>query len=85
MESSWAKALLETGRSSRGVVDIDGFVELFVAWLACLPVRVVYVSLWWGGRCGVVGLRNGDCAGRHGAARARPYVGASHTPEDNLA
>ena len=29
--SSWAKALLETGRSSRGVVDIDGFVELFCA------------------------------------------------------
>ena len=49
-----------------------------VAWLACLPagVGVVYESLWWGGMgWGVVGLRNGDCAGRHGGAPASTYVG----------
>ena len=53
-----------------------------LAWLACLPagVGVVYESLWWDGRCGVNGLRNGDCAGRHGGAPARPYVGGiAHT------
>ena len=58
-------------------------VRLGLAGLACLPagVGVVYESLWWGGmEWGVVGLRNGDCAGRHGGAPARAYVGGiAHT------
>ena len=33
------------------------------------------MSLCGGMGCGVVGLRNGDCAGRHGGAPASPYVG----------
>ena len=68
-----------------GWVGVDGFVELFcaacasgAAWLdllACLLGWGRYMSLCGGVGCGVVGLRNGDCAGRHGGAPARPYVG----------
>ena len=51
-----------------GWVGVDGFVCKVVlccvcfwcglAWLACLPagVGVEYESLWWGGRCGMIGL-----------------------------
>ena len=38
------------------------------------------MSLCGGVGCGVVGLRNGDCAGRHGGAPASKYVGGiAHT------
>ena len=70
------------GRRLCGVVLCCVCFWYGLAWLACLPARVdvVYESLWWGGRCGVVGLRNGDCAGRHGGAPARAYVGGiAHT------
>ena len=73
-----------------GFVEFDGFVELFCAacvsgavWLdllACLLGWGWSMSLWGGVGCGVVGLQNGDCAGRHGGAPARPYVGGiAHT------
>ena len=46
----------------------------------------INVSLWWGGVWGVVWLGCGTgCAGRHGGAPASTYVGASHTPDDDLA
>ena len=50
--------------------------------LACLLAcwGGINVSLWWGGvECGT------GCAGRHGGAPASPYVGASHTLDDDLA
>ena len=56
--------------------------------LACLLAcwGGINVSLWWGGVWGVVWLGCGTgYAGRHGGAPARPYVGASHTPDDDLA
>ena len=61
-----------------------------LAWLglACLLAcwGGINVSLWWGGVWGVVWLGCGTgCAGRHGGAPARLYVGASHTPDDDLA
>ena len=80
-----------------GGVGIDGFAELDcpacvsgATWLgfACLLAcwGGINVSLWWGGVWGVVWLDCGmGCAGRHGGAPARPYVGASHTPDDDLA
>ena len=46
--------------------------------LACLLVlwgRYMSLCGCGGVGCGVVGLRNGDCAGRHGGAPARAYVG----------
>ena len=50
-----------------------------VAWLGLLAFLLVlwgrYMSLFGGVGCGVVGLQNGDCAGRHGGAPARAYVG----------
>ena len=85
------------GRSRKGGVSIDGFGELNgpacvsgAAWLgfSCLLAcwGGINVSLWWGGVWGVVWLGCGTgCAGRHGDAPARPYVGASHTPDDDLA
>ena len=74
----------------QGGVGVDGFVELFcaacvsgAAWLGLLAFLLGwgwYMSLCGGVGCGVVGLRNGDCAGRHGGAPARAYVGGiAHT------
>ena len=83
--------------AKEGGVGVDGFVELDgsacvsgAAWLglACLLAcwGGINVSLVWGGVWGVVWLGCGmGCAGRHGGAPASPYVGASHTPDDDLA
>ena len=71
-------------------VGVDGFVELFcaacvsgAAWIGLLAFLLGwgrYMSLCGGVGCDVVGLQNGDCAGRHGGAPARLYVGGiAHT------
>ena len=81
--------------AKKGGVGVDGFLGLMVMrvflvrlGLACLLAcwGGINVSLWWGGVWGVVWLDCGTgCAGRHGGAPASPYVGASHTPDDDLA
>ena len=80
-----------------GGVGIDGFAEFDgstcvsgAAWLglACLLAcwGGINVSLCWGGVECVVWLGCGTgCAGRHGGAPTRLYVGASPTPDDDLA
>ena len=73
-----------------GFVEFDGFMELFcaacvsgAAWLgllACLLAWGWYMSLFGGVGCGVVGLRNGDGAGRYRGAPGSKYVGGiAHT------
>ena len=53
-----------------GGVGVDVYFRLVLccvcfwcglAWLACLPVRVVYVSLWWGGVWGGWVAKRGLC------------------------
>ena len=83
----------------QGEGGVDGSVELFVscvcvflvrlglAWLACLPpAAVVHESLWSGG----VGWGWVEVAGRAVLGDTAVHLpgrtlGASHTPDDNLA
>ena len=73
--SYWVKEQLgqgaagESEKQHEGVgVDVySGLVLCYMcfwcglAWLACLPARVIYVSLWWNVGWGEVGLRDGLC------------------------
>ena len=82
--------------AKEGGVGVDGFVELDgpacvagAAWLGLLACvlgwyKCVSVVGWSVGRVVWLGCGTG-CAGRHGGAPASPYVGASHTPDDDLA